>query len=294
MDYRTLTVDRLLRAGLRRAPGGWRLTLDPAFQGLPETAHGGCLLAVVHALAGAPPAALARARCLRRVPLGVPLAVTLEDGLGGWTCRLALAEAPAQALVDGAVERADPRGSGAPPGPSPPAAPVALHPTATPLPISTTCFACGRDNPVGLRAALACDATAVAGTWQPRPPLVTADGTLAPVALTALLDEAAFWLGALATGESGLTTELAVRLHGAVAADRALLVGGRRADARRRAADPRYVDTAVAAWTAEGTLVAEAWITFVAVRGAARRLVAWMRDVNPPEVLRRVFPAYAA
>jgi len=40
-------------------------------------------------------------------------------------------------------------------------------------------------------------------TWQPRAPFRRADGSLAPAALTTLLDEAAFWLGALATGESG-------------------------------------------------------------------------------------------
>jgi len=38
--------------------------------------------------------------------------------------------------------------------------------------------------------------------------------------------------------------------------------------------------------------VASAVITFVAVRGAARRLVHGMLAVNAPEVLRRVFPAY--
>ena len=44
---------------------------------------------------------------------------------------------------------------------------------------------------------------------------------------------------------------------------------------------------------AGGRLVASAAITFVAVRGAARRLAAGMLAVNPPELLRRVFPGYA-
>jgi hypothetical protein len=38
--------------------------------------------------------------------------------------------------------------------------------------------------------------------------------------------------------------------------------------------------------------VASAAITFVAVRGAARRLVTGMLAVNTPDVLRHVFPAY--
>jgi hypothetical protein len=62
---------------------------------------------------------------------------------------------------------------------------------------------------------------------------------------------------------------------------------------RPRAGDPRYWDTEVAAWDARGTRIASAAITFVAVRGAARKLVAGLLAMNPPEVLRRIFPAYA-
>jgi hypothetical protein len=38
--------------------------------------------------------------------------------------------------------------------------------------------------------------------------------------------------------------------------------------------------------------VASAVITFVAVRGTARRLVSGMLAMNPADVLRRVFPAH--
>jgi len=38
--------------------------------------------------------------------------------------------------------------------------------------------------------------------------------------------------------------------------------------------------------------VASASITFVAVRGAARRLVSGMLAINAPDLLRRVFPTY--
>ena len=55
-----------------------------------------------------------------------------------------------------------------------------------------------------------------------------ADGTLAPLALTTLLDEAAFWLGALATGEAGMTTELRVTLHDSAPADGPITVTGLR------------------------------------------------------------------
>jgi acyl-coenzyme A thioesterase PaaI-like protein len=169
----------------------------------------------------------------------------------------------------------------------PPPAPGALG-----LPVSRSCFACGSDNALGLAARLAADDVAVGGTWTPTARFRQADGTLATVALTTLLDEAAFWLGALATGESGMTTELRVALHGAARAESAITVAGARASARPRAADPRYWDTEVTARDADGRLVASATITFVAVRGAARRLVTGMLAMNTPDVLRRVFPLY--
>jgi len=111
---------------------------------------------------------------------------------------------------------------------------------AHPLPISRTCFACGVDNTLGLRARLTFDARAVGGAWAPRPSFRAADGRLSSAALTTLLDETAFWLGALATGEAGMTTELAVTLHGDAPAGGAVLVGGARAATRPRAGDARY------------------------------------------------------
>jgi acyl-coenzyme A thioesterase PaaI-like protein len=162
---------------------------------------------------------------------------------------------------------------------------------AYPLPVSRTCFACGTDNALGLRARLAFDADAVRATWQPRASFRRADGTLAPAALTTLLDEAAFWLGALATGESGMTTELRVSLHRPAPFDAPVTVAGARASVRPRDDDARYQDTDIVA-RAGDQLVATARITFVVVRGAARRLVNGMLAFNDAECVRRVFPAY--
>jgi hypothetical protein len=160
------------------------------------------------------------------------------------------------------------------------------------LPLARSCFACGTENPIGLHAQLTIDDDLIGGSWAPREELRRADGSLAPVALTALLDEAAFWLGAAASGESGMTTELRVALNVSVAFGRRILIEGRRAAVRQRADDPRYWDTEVSAWDDAGTLVATAAITFVAVRGAARKLVTGFLSVATPGVLRRIFPAY--
>src|SRR3990172_10490573 len=52
VDYRMTTIDAVLRRSLDERGGELFLTLDPAFQGLPDTAHGGSVLALFDALAG--------------------------------------------------------------------------------------------------------------------------------------------------------------------------------------------------------------------------------------------------
>ena len=276
-----LTTDLLHRA-VEGAGSQRVLTLQPAFGGLPDTAHGGSVLAAFDAVAGLADPRVLHGHYLRRVPLGVPLDLRVEQTPDA--CAVTLSE-PGATLVTGRVAAASAR----------PATPVAHPPApdAPALPISRGCFACGTDNPLGLRARLRADASTVGGTWTPGANFRAADDTVATVALTTLLDEAAFWLGALATGESGMTTELRVTLHAPARADGAVTVSGARASARPRPDDPRYWETEVAACDASGRLVATAAITFVAIRGAARRLVTGMLAVNTPECLRRVFPAYA-
>ena len=271
-----------LHAAVAGAGDARVLTLDRAFQGLPHTAHGGSVLAAFDDAVRSSGRRLVEGHFLKRVPLGVPLPLRVRRGPGGE--ELELGDDGGAVLVHGrvtaeAVETADLV--------APPAA------DAMPLPISKTCFACGTDNALGLGLALRADDAAVGGTWTPRPGFREADGTLAPVALTTALDEAAFWLGALATGEAGMTTELRVTLHAAASAEAPITIAGARASTRPRAADARYWDTALTARDAAGRLVASAAITFVAVRGTARRLATGMLAVNPPALLRRVFPAYA-
>lgn len=195
---------------------------------------------------------------LRRVPLATPLALTIERDDAA--TRLRLSDG-ATTLVEGTVLA--------------PAAPGALAPPTreTALPVSTTCFACGTDSTLGLRARLTLDDETIGGVWTPREAFRGQDGAVAPVAVTTLLDEAAFWLGAAASGESGMTTDLRVRLYRPVAFGR-VVVAGSRAVVRPRADDARYWDTEVAAWDEAGALVAG------------------LLAMNTPDVLRRVFPAY--
>jgi acyl-coenzyme A thioesterase PaaI-like protein len=279
-DYRMLTAEAL-RAAVAGDGGERVLTLDRAFQGLPDTAHGGSVLAALDHAVGPGCRRRIDGHFLRRVPLGVPLRLR--------SCRradrhdLELGDEGA-VLVQGRItpEVVEHTDAVAPPAED-----------AMPLPISQTCFACGTANALGLGLRLRADDAAVGGTWTPRPGFRDADGTLAPVALTTALDEAAFWLGALATGEAGMTTELRVTLHAPASAEAPITIAGGRASTRPRAGDRRYWDTALTARDAGGRLVASAAITFVAVRGTARRLASGMLAVNAPELLHRVFPAHA-
>src|SRR3990170_4333687 len=269
IDYRMATIGSVLKRSLDDRGGEPLLTLDPAFQGLPDTAHGGSVLAAFDALAGIGGPRAVSGVYRKRVPLGVPLA--LAHAREAEAHAFVLRDADGSVLVDGRVAAA-----AADAGPHAAASARDGHP----LPVSRACFACGTENPLGLRVRLAFDDRAVWSAWTPRAPFREPDGALAPAALTTLLDETAFWLGALATGESGMTTDPAV-------------TPPRRATVRPHADDRRYWDTEVAARDAAGALVASARITFVAVRGAARRLVTGMLAINDADVVRRVFPAYA-
>lgn len=271
-------------AVLRRALTRGAVSLDPGFQGLPDTAHGGSVLALFDAAAEGHGPRRLQGTYHRRVPLATPLQLAVDKSPSA--TRLRLTDGPTL-LVDGVVEASNRDGGPA----SLPKAPVPSA-AATPLPISRTCFACGVDNRLGLRAGLLLGDEVVVTRWVPREAFRGAGGALAPVAITTLLDEAAFWLGAAASGEAGMTTTLQVELHGAVPFGEAVTIAGARATVVPRADDPRYWDTDVGAWDDGGRLVARARITFVAVRGTARKLVSGLLAMNARDTLARVFPAY--
>jgi acyl-coenzyme A thioesterase PaaI-like protein len=276
------TTHELLNRGLARHGDALQLTLDPAFQGLPHTAHGGSVLAAVDAAAGLVGPRRVTGVYRRRVPMATALRLSLARD--GTDVHFELSEG-ATVLVDGSV-------SGEIDGEGSPTERAASLGT-VPLPVSATCFVCGTENAYGLHAQPVFDESSVGIRWTPRAGLRAPEGTLAPIALTSLLDETAFWLGALATGEAGMTTELRIALCHPASTTGELIVTGVRSDTRPAGGDTRYWLTRVQACDDEGRAVATGEITFVAVRGAARRLVTGMLGVNAPEIVRRVFPAYA-
>ena len=273
------TAASLLRAGVQTHAGALALTLDPRFQGLPDTAHGGSVLAALDLLADVPGSREIVGFYRRRVPLGTPLAlrVTRAD-----VFRYAVVN-ESGVLVEGHVGAS---------------VVAATAPVVSPsgggalLPVSRTCFACGTDNAIGLGVRLAHDDATVHGDFVPDERFHDDSGAVSPVAITTLLDEAAFWLGALATGESGMTTELRVAVHRSARASAPVTVVGRRADVVQRPDDERYWITRVMAIDANRAVIASGTITFVVIRGAARRLVAGLLATNRAEALHAVFPRY--
>jgi hypothetical protein len=147
---------------------------------------------------------------------------------------------------------------------------------------------CGIDNSVGLRARLWFDDVTVGGTWKPDARFRDAQGNLSSLALLALLDEAAFWLGALATGESGMTTELAVTIAGRIPLDTTLNLHGARASATTETRRPTILADASGGGEDTGRLVAAANIT-LSPSGAAR---GWPRG-GPLSPLKLHLPGHA-
>src|SRR3989441_4671980 len=100
-NYRMTTIDATLRHALEVSGHDLTLTLDPALQGLPETAHGGSVLAVFDASADAPAPREVSGIYRRRVPLGTPL--TLLRSRADSAEIFVLSDPAGNALVDGRV-----------------------------------------------------------------------------------------------------------------------------------------------------------------------------------------------
>src|SRR5260370_33994090 len=100
-NYRMTTIDATLRRALEVSGRDLILTLDPALQGLPETAHGGSVLAVFDALADASAPREVSGIYRRRVPLGMPL--TLLRTRADSTETFVLSDPASSGLVDGGV-----------------------------------------------------------------------------------------------------------------------------------------------------------------------------------------------
>lgn len=158
------------------------------------------------------------------------------------------------------------------------------------LPMSDDCLACGARNPLGLQTALRFDDEGVWARVDPRPPWRGGGGhahaALAPV----VLDELAWWLGALTMREGGLTNRIQVTLRVGMLPAGPLLAAGRFADVQPVDRKRTFWRTASALYDAEGGVVATAAIVFRGGPEYSERQVPFFRSRTDAETFRRMFP----
>ena len=271
------------------AQGRGRLTLAAALQGFPETAHGGGVLAAFDLTAAQWITTPAAARTLagqiqRSIPLQTSLPLAVEASAGVVSLTLGDGDKPlARCRVTRvAAESAPPlNGWSGPPEKS------------LGFPTARGCLACGTENLIGLRIRLRFDDRWVWAEYRPPETYRAADGRIAPALYTVLLDEMAWWLGALASGEAGVTTDISITLHrpGHPFGDTLLAVGPRE---RVAVTDPRghFWKTETAVLASDRALLASAAITFAGSRVYSKRLIPQLLKTNPPESLRPIFPTH--
>jgi hypothetical protein len=161
------------------------------------------------------------------------------------------------------------------------------------LPMSEDCLACGSRNPLGLQTALRFDGEGVWARIAPRAPWLAgaaiAHAALAPV----LLDEVAWWLGALTMREGGLTNRIQVTL-GAAALPAAgpLVAAGRFADVEPVDRKRTFWRTTAGLFDAEGRVLATAVIVFRGGAEYSARQVPYFRARVTPSTFARMFPNY--
>ncbi len=245
--------------------------------------HGGCLAALMDAaavhLGRAPGPRRVDARLTSSVPTETALALRVERAAGG--VGLSILQG-GHTLTSGSVASLS-------------AAPTAargwLGGDGPSLPMSDYCLACGAQNPLGLQVALAFDEEGVWARLTPRAPWRTGGDRLHSGLAPVLLDEVAWWLGALVMKQGGLTNRLALSLHEPdTAFDGALVAAGRFAEVAPVDRKRTFWRTESTLSTASGKVLATASIVFRGGVDYSERQMAYFKPRTPAELFRRMFP----
>jgi len=267
--------------------GRGRLEAPKSLQSWPGIVHGGCLVGLVDAAA----IRLGRAAGPRRVDGRLTSSVPTETALhlqvdrGDGAVGLTILQ-NGHTLTSGSVVDL-------------PATPATARAwtgdgDGSPLPMSDDCLACGAQNPLGLQVALSFDEEGVWARLTPRAPWRAGGDRLHPALAPVLLDEVAWWLGALVMKEGGLTNRLAVSLHEPDAPfDGAFVASGRFADVAPVDRKRTFWRTESTLSTSSGQLLATASIVFRGGTDYSERQMAYFKPRTPPEVFRRMFPNYS-
>ena len=279
-------ADALAAAAVVGADGRGRFAAPPMLQSWPGIVHGGGLVAILDAATRALGVPHAPRTVEGRITSSVPLttALTLEGGAreGGASVTI-LQDGQILSSVSVSLLAAD--------APAVRARWLGGR-VGVPLPMSEDCLACGSRNPLGLQTALSFDDEGVWARLEPRAPWrsgAALHDALAPV----LLDEVAWWLGALTMREGGLTNRIQVTLHqSALPAGVPLLAAGRFADVtpidRRRSFWRAVCDLS----DLQGTPLASAVVVFRGGADYSARQVPYFRERTTAAAFARMFPNY--
>jgi hypothetical protein len=283
------TVAEVMAAAARLGPDGRGRFFAPAsLQSWPGIVHGGGLVALLDTAARSLGGDARPRRLEGRLTSSVPLetALDLEAHADGGAVTVSIVERgqpiTSAAITAGAIE----------PAPADPGGGLDSR-EGWPLPFSDQCLACGASNPLGLQLGLRFDHDGVWARFVPRTPWRGPGGRLDPALPAVLLDEMAWWLGALVTKEGGLTNRIDLTL---IRPD-AVVPGPLDAVGRFESVTPvdrrrTFWRTHSALLAADGTVLATAAIVFRAGADYSARQMAFFRSRTDPEIFARMFPNY--
>ena len=264
--------------------GRGRFLAPPTLQSWPGIVHGGGLVALLDTAARALGAGEGPRRLEGRLTSSVPIEtpLTLEGRADGDSVTVTILDGT-QPLTAATISTG---------GDDDEPAPWAAAGESWPMPASDHCLACGARNPLGLQLGLRFDADSVWARFLPREPWRRADDRLDAGLAAVVLDEVAWWLGALVTQEGGLTNRIALTLLRPDSTSGPVTAVGRFADVtpvdRRRT----FWRTRSALLAADGTVLATAAIVYRAGPDYSARQMAFFRSRTEPEVFARMFPRH--
>lgn len=281
------TVAEVMAAAARLGPDGrGRFFAPSSLQSWPGIVHGGGLVALLDTAARSLGGGGRPRRVEGRLTSSVPLetALDLEAHADGGAITVSIVER-GQPLTSAAITAAEIGTVPADPGQG------LDSREGWPLPFSDQCLACGAHNPLGLQLGLRFDHDGVWARFVPRAPWRGPGGRLDPALPAVLLDEMAWWLGALVTKEGGLTNRIDLTLIRPDAVVPGPLVAVGRFEAvtpvdRRRT----FWRTHSALLAADGAVLATAAIVFRAGADYSTRQMAFFRARTDPEIFARMFP----
>ncbi|MCI0547328.1 MAG: hypothetical protein L0027_08585 [Candidatus Rokubacteria bacterium] len=281
---------RLIEAAAR-LEGDGRGCFDAArdLESWPGIVHGGALVGILdgaaRALAAPAGPRIVEARLTTSVPLESALALEGHAHEGGVTVSILEAGQPLTSVSVAPLLAA----SGARTATAPAPGGGAL------LPASEQCLACGAANPVGLQARLCVHEDGVWVAHRPRDAWRDGDGAVHPALAPVLLDEVAWWLGAITMGEGGVTNRIHLELlEPHLPGDGTLLAGGRFDEVAPVDRRKTFWRTAITLTHDSGAVLARASIVYRGGPEYSARQLPFFRARTPAELFRRLFPAHAS